>query len=108
MSGAGSRNALTGKPGAPVEASSSSVSSGKASYEEQKAAARQRKKLERAVADAEAEVAELESAVAILEAQMATPDGAADMTLYEKHARLKARLEEAENAWLEASDALNA
>ena len=108
MSGAGSRNALTGKPGAPVEASSSSVSSGKASYEEQKAAARQRKKLERAVADAEAEVAELESAVAILEAQMATPDGAADMTLYEKHARLKARLKEAENAWLEASDALNA
>ena len=88
-----------GQGGGSAEAAS-------ATWAAQKAAARQRKKLERIVAEAEAEVAELESAIAILEAQMATPDGAANMSLYEKHTRLKARLEEAEARWLEASEAL--
>ena len=73
-------------------------------YEAQKALARQRKKLERTIADAEAEMAEVSAAVAILEDQMATPEGAADVSLYERHARLKAKLDEIESRWLDASE----
>jgi len=80
----------------------------KLSYEAQKALARQRKKLERTIADAEAEIAELEAAVRLLEDQMSTPEGAADTTLYERHSRLKDKLEATEATWLEASEALTA
>lgn len=77
------------------------VSENKLSYEEQKAQARAQKKREKALADAEAEVTQLESAIAILEQQMATPEGAQDMTLYEKHTRLKQQLAQAEEHWME-------
>lgn len=80
----------------------------KRSYEEQKALARQRRKLEKAVTDAEAEIAELEAAIHLLEDRMSTPDGAADATLYERHTRLRASLEDAESRWLEASESLTA
>ena len=91
---------------APARGRPSAPSSGKASYEEQKAAARQRKKLERAVADAEAEMTELEAALHLLEANMSTPDGAADVSLYERHTRLRQQIEDVEARWLEASEAL--
>ncbi len=80
---------------------------GAVSYEAQKAIARQRKKLERAVAEAEAEIAEIEAAIHLLEDRMSTPEGAADTSLYERHARLKAKLETTEATWLEASEALS-
>ena len=92
----------TPAPTAPLPTSSS----GKSSYEEQKALARQRRKLEKAVADAEAEMNELEAALHLLEARISTPDGASDVSLYERHARLKQQIEEAETRWLEASEAL--
>ncbi len=94
-----------GEKPAPAPSPGRGVGSGGAAWAEQKAAARQRKRLERAVAEAEAEIAEIESAIAILEAQMSTPEGAVDTGLYEKHARLKARLDAAEAQWLEASEA---
>ncbi len=83
------------------------VSASRLSYEEQKAAARQRKKLERAVADAERELADLEAALHMLEARMSTPEGAADVTLYERHDHLHRQIEEVEARWLEASEALS-
>ena len=76
------------------------------SYEEQKEQKKQRKKLEKAVADCEADIARLEADIARLEQQMATPQGAADPSLYEEHGRLKARLDQAMEAWEQAAEAL--
>ena len=76
-------------------------------YEAQKALARQRRKLERTLAEAEAEVQQLEAALHILEAKLSTPEGAADTSLYERHANLKKQLDEAGERWLNASEALN-
>jgi ATP-binding cassette subfamily F protein 3 len=77
------------------------TSPSKLSYEEQKAQARAQKKHEKALADAEAQVSELESAIAILEEQMATEAGSQDMSLYEKHTKLKQQLAEAEELWMQ-------
>ena len=74
----------------------------KLSYEEQKAQARQRQKIEREIKAAEDEIVLLEGAVAALETQMATPEGSQDLSLYEKHAKLKKQLSEAEQRWAEA------
>ena len=80
----------------------SAPSAGALSYEEQKAQARRQKKLEKAVKDAEERVSTLEAAVKILESQMMTVDGSTDMSLYEKHARMKKQLAEAEEEWEQA------
>ena len=76
------------------------------SYEQQKAASRLRKKLEKAVQEAEEHVAHLEAAVKILEVQLSTPEGSTDMTLYEKHGKLKAQLAAAEAEWEQAMEEL--
>ena len=76
------------------------------SWAEQKAVARKRRQLEKAVAEAEAAMTELEAAIKILEQQMATPQGASDTSLYERHSRLKQQLEKAEEEWLTASEEL--
>jgi len=76
------------------------------SYEQQKAASRLKKKLEKAVQEAEEKVVQLEAAVKILEAQLATPEGSTDMSLYEKHGRLKAQLAAAEEEWEKAMESL--
>ena len=84
----------------PAEAQPSAA---KLSYEQQKELNKKLKKVERRVADCEAEIEQTEAAIALLEAQMATPDGASDMTLYERHTRLKQQLDKAVEAWEEAS-----
>ena len=86
------------------EKSSNTVPSneGAASYAAQKAVARQQKKLEKNLHEAEEKVAELEAAIKIIEAQMCTPQGGADMALFEKHGRLKAALQNAEEEWEKA------
>lgn len=76
------------------------------SYEQQKAASRLRKKLEKAVQEAEEHVAHLEAAVKILEVQLSTPEGSTDMSLYEKHGKLKAQLAAAEAEWEQAMEEL--
>ena len=81
---------------------------GAVAWAEQKAQARQRKKLEKAVSDAEQTVAELEKAISILEAKMATPEGGSDLTIYEKHGRLKQQLTQTEDEWTKAMEALEA
>ena len=80
---------------------------GRTAFELQKAQARLRKKLEKAVSEAEQTVAELEQAIAILEAKMATPEGGTDLSLYERHGRLKQQLAKAEDEWTEAMTALD-
>lgn len=84
----------------PAEAQPSAA---KLSYEQQKELNKKLKKVERRVADCEAEIEQTEAALAMLEAQMATPEGASDMTLYERHTRLKQQLDKAVEAWEEAS-----
>ena len=73
------------------------------SYEEQKEYNKRLKKLERRVADSETAIEETEAAIAIVEAQMATPEGSQDMTLYERHRKLKQQLDEAMEEWEAAS-----
>ena len=68
-------------------------SENKLSYEAQKELNKKIKKLERQVADCEASIEETESAIAIVEAKMATPEGASDMQLYERHQKLKQQLD---------------
>lgn len=78
-------------------------SAAKLSYEQQKELNKKLKKVERRVADCEAEIEQTEAAIAMLEAQMATPEGASDMTLYERHTRLKQQLDKVVEEWEEAS-----
>ncbi len=72
---------------------------GAASYAEQKALAREQKRKEKALQEAEEKVTQLEAAIRILEDQMSTPEGSQDVSLYEKHGRLKAQLKQAEEEW---------
>ncbi|MBP5394186.1 MAG: ABC-F family ATP-binding cassette domain-containing protein, partial [Bacteroidaceae bacterium] len=72
---------------------------GAASYAEQKALAREQKRKEKALQEAEDKVTQLEAAIRILEDQMSTPEGSQDVSLYEKHGRLKAQLKQAEEEW---------
>ena len=77
------------------------VVGGGLSYAEQKAQAREQKKREKAIQEAEDKVTQLEAAINLLEVQMTTPVGNEDViSLYEKHGRLKAQLEKAEDEWI--------
>ncbi len=69
------------------------------SYEQQKEAARILRKKEKRVKDAEALVEKLETQLASIEEKLATPEGAADSSLFSNHAFVKAQLTEAETEW---------
>ena len=97
----------------PVTVESSSeapavASSAKLSYEEQKEQARRLRRLERAVADVEREIADIERRNAELESRMATPEGAADVSLFTEHSDLQKALSDAMDRWAEATEALDA
>ena len=77
--------------------------SNRLSYEQQKEQQKKVRRLEKAVEQCEARSGELEAAVKMLEDQLATPEGAADVSIYERHGALKKQLDEAVNAWEEAS-----
>ncbi len=102
------------KPAAPVKeavAGASVLPAGQAAagakgHEERKERNKRFKRMEQRVAACEAEIEATESALSALEARMATPDGAADAALYEEYRRLKARLEQAMEAWESASTEL--
>ena len=78
-------------------------SSARLSYEEQKERNKRLKKLERRVADCEAEISQTEAAIAILEQKLATPEGASDMSLYDRHRKLKEQLDRVMDEWEAAS-----
>ena len=76
-------------------------------WQAQKELNRKIKKLEKQVADCEASVEETDAAIALLEQQMSTPQGAADASLYERHARLKRQQDETMELWERASEELD-
>ena len=96
-----SLNQLNKQPASntPSKEEAKEESSGALSYAEQKAQAREQKKREKALQEAEDKVTQLEAAIRILEDQMSTPEGSQDVSLYEKHGKLKAQLKQAEEEW---------
>ena len=79
----------------------------KLSYGEQKEFARRLRKAEKVVADIESEIAGLEKRIAEVEEKLATPNGAADTSLYELHGQLKKQLDDVMWKWSEASEVLD-
>lgn len=88
-------------------ASSAKSEDSKLSYGEQKEFARRLRKAEKVVADIESEIAGLEKRIAEMEEKLATPDGAADTSLYELHGQLKKQLDDVMWKWSEASEVLD-
>ena len=70
------------------------VSENKLSYEAQKELNKKIRKLEKRIADCEQKIEKLETEIGEVEADMATPEGASDMALYEKHQKLKNDLDQ--------------
>ncbi len=89
----------------PVAADKES-SAGKQSYEERKEQARQRKKAERLAQQCEDKVAQLEEQKKALEDKLATPEGAADTSLFEQYGQLQQQIKAAEEEWEAALEAL--
>ncbi|MDH6342448.1 ATP-binding cassette subfamily F protein 3 [Parabacteroides sp. PFB2-12] len=76
-------------------------SQNKLSYEARKELSRAIKKAERAIAEAENRIAELETTIAQIEEKLATPEGAADASLYTSYSDNKNRLSEVMDQWAE-------
>lgn len=81
-------------------------SENKLSYEERKEQAKLRRKAEKQVEECEKEVVRLETEKAEIESLLATPEGAADTTLFAKYAEVQKQLNEAEEIWEKAMEAL--
>jgi len=96
------------EPNAPKTGSAEATSDTRLDYEAQKELTRKKRKAEKRVADCEKRIEKLEEEVKSLEARMATPDGASDMTLYERHTALKKELDEVVGEWEETSTELEA
>lgn len=75
------------------------VSENKLSYEAQKELNKKIRKLEKRIADCEQKIEKLETEIGEVEADMATPEGASDMALYEKHQQLKKDLDQTVEEW---------
>lgn len=75
------------------------VSENKLSYEAQKELNKKLRKLEKQVADCEQKIEKIETQIGEVEAEMATPDGASDMALYERHQKLKKELDQVVEEW---------
>ena len=75
------------------------VSENKLSYEAQKELNPKARKLEKQVAACETHIGELEAQVTEIENRMATPEGAADRSLYEQYQALKKEITAAEEEW---------
>ena len=75
------------------------VSENKLSYEAQKELNKKIRKLEKRIADCEQKIEKLETEISGVEADMATPEGASDMALYEKHQKLIKDLDQTVEEW---------
>ncbi|MCM1108491.1 MAG: ABC-F family ATP-binding cassette domain-containing protein [Clostridium sp.] len=84
------------------------ASASRLTYEQQKEQAKRLRKLEKAVVACEEQIAELEAAVGMVEERMTTPEGAADTSLYERHASLKRQLDDVVDEWERVSTELEA
>lgn len=83
----------------PKEEHITESSENKLSYEAQKELNKKIRKLEKQAADCEERIMKLEEEVEKLELQMATPEGASDMQLYDKHTKLKKQISQIEEEW---------
>ena len=63
--------------------------------------ARQSRKVEKAIAESEKKITELENSIAAIEAKLATPEGAADVSLYTEYSELKKKLSDTMDLWTE-------
>lgn len=81
------------------------VSEGKVSYEQQKERSKLAKKAEKRVKDAELTVEKIENEIGAIEQQLATPEGATSVNLFEQHAALKKQLDKAVEEWELAMEA---
>lgn len=90
---------------------SANQNKGKLSYQEQKARDSQKRKLERAVSEAEARIEKLEAEEQEIQTEMANPDIAASFEklgpLQEKLSTVQEQLEQANNDWENALEALD-
>ena len=75
------------------------VSENKLSYEAQKELNKKIRKLEKRIADCEQKIEKLETEISGVEVDMATPEGASDMALYEKYQKLKKDLDQTVEEW---------
>ena len=91
--------------------STSAENKGKLSYQEQKARDSQKRKLERAVTDSEKEIEDLENQEKEIQEEMANPDIAASFEklgpLQEKLSAVQEQLDQANNDWENALEALD-
>lgn len=87
------KNTLTGQD------TEKEISKNRLSYELQKEANKKLRKLEKQVKQCEEDIERIETEIRKMETQMATPEGAADLILYEKHGSLKKKLDETVEQW---------
>lgn len=73
----------------------------KLSYEARKEQNKAIKKVEKAIAETENQIGDLEKAIAGLEEKLATPEGAADVSLYSEYSGLKQQLSDTMDLWTE-------
>jgi len=75
------------------------VSENKLSYEERKELSRMIKRFEKQIVEVESRIESLEMEKSQLEETMATPEGASDSTLFEKHGKLTKDIENEMSTW---------
>lgn len=75
------------------------VSQSRLTYEQQKEVQKKIRKMEKNIAGCEERINQLETQIAVLEEKLTTPEGAADVSLYEQHGQLKKTLDEAVEEW---------
>ena len=84
-----------------MEGTVSEPTRNKLSYEARKEQSKAIKKVEKAIAESEKKITELESSIAAIEAKLATPKGAADVSLYTEYSDLKKNLSDTMDLWTE-------
>ena len=75
------------------------ASQSRLTYEQQKEVQKKIRKMEKNIAGCEERINQLETQIAALEEKLTTPEGAADVSLYEQHGQLKKTLDEAVEEW---------
>lgn len=75
------------------------VSQSRLTYEQQKEVQKKIRKMEKNISGCEERINQLETQIAALEEKLTTPEGAADVSLYEQHGQLKKTLDEAVEEW---------
>lgn len=76
-----------------------SKSENKISYEERKELSRMQKRIEKQIEELEKKIEQLETEKSQLEAILATPEGASDVSLFDKHGKLVKNIENEMSAW---------